>query len=250
MRGYQTILANSSFTASWIDRLWERSAEVVYPPVSLKMHRTKKQNSIISIGRFVGKDRKNHTDQLKAFPSFLSRVEGDWSLTLVGFSSDLPEDKTYLSQLRAQAGGLPVKFVVNAERREVLEILAKAKLYWHTAGIGIDQNETPYRLEHFGISTVEAMRAECVPIVSANGGQAEIVEHGLNGFLCHSLEEMVQYSSTVAKDENIRVQMSGRAEERSQKFRAAVFEQHVSRLISSTTRLDLDEKFDLRKYHH
>jgi len=37
-------------------------------------------------------------------------------------------------------------------------------------------------LEHFGITTVEAMAAGCVPLVYDSGGQAEIVSSGYNGY--------------------------------------------------------------------
>ena len=87
---------------------------------------------------------------------------------------------------------MPVTFIVNAERSVVLRHLAEAKLFWHTAGISDDTRTTaPAKMEHFGIATVEAMLAGCVPLAPAHGGQVEIVEHGLSGYLCRNTENLL-----------------------------------------------------------
>ena len=62
----------------------------------------------------------------------------------------------------------------------------RGDFFWHGAGLG-EQN--PVLLEHFGLVTVEAMAAGCVPVVVASGGQTEIVQHGVNGYLWTKLEE-------------------------------------------------------------
>ena len=242
MGKYRTILANSHFTASWIDRLWERPASVAYPPVPLKLARMEKRNHIVSLGRFVGKDRKNHVDQVKAFPRFLSQVEESWSLLLIGFGSDHDEDQAYLSHLRSLARDLPVRFIVNAEREEVLRHLAEAKLFWHTAGFGIDPDKNPYRLEHFGISTVEAMRASCVPIVSAYGGQAEIIEEGISGFLCQGVDELIQSSVTLANDKGLFEHMSSESQKRSLAFLPEKFESSLSQFVLQSNGSDHKNK--------
>ena len=46
-------------------------------------------------------------------------------------------------------------------------------------------------MEHFGIVTAEAMIAGCVPVVFAGGGQLEIVNHGTDGVLGRTQEELV-----------------------------------------------------------
>ena len=70
MRGYRRILANSRFTASWIEREWGLRAEVIYPPVSMEGHEGPKRNVIASIGRFDARDRKSVGLQFEAFPKF------------------------------------------------------------------------------------------------------------------------------------------------------------------------------------
>ena len=233
MSGYQTILANSMFTAHWIKQVWKKEAEVVYPPVSLQVPEVERRNVIVSIGRFVDSHNiKNHRQQLKAFAKLLGKVGSGWSLSLIGFCTFAPKEVAYLEELRRSAKDMPVNFVVNAERSEVLRHLAGARLFWHTGGIS-DDNGTiaPAKMEHFGIATVEAMLAGCVPLVPAHGGQVEIVEHGLNGYLCRNTEELADYSARLAGDQQLLAEMGHRAVDRGRVFNQSRFSQRIAQVI-------------------
>jgi len=231
MRAYGTVLANSQFTANWVERYWERQAEVIYPPVAVEAAPTEKRNLIVSLGRFINTDRKNHAQQLKAFPGFLSQVRGDWGLCMIGFCADLSQDRAYVEELRQMAKDLPVTFVVNAGRKAVLSHLAEAKLFWHTAGLGNEGCTEPRYMEHFGMATVEAMMVGCVPLVPACGGQPEVVEHQVSGFLCHDLDTLVRYSLCLANDDQLCARLGRRAVERSTAFRPAIFEQRFGNSV-------------------
>ena len=233
MSGYQAILANSMFTAHWIKQVWKKEAEVVYPPVSLQVPDVGKRNMIVSIGRFIDShNNKNHVQQLKAFAKLLGKVGSGWSLNLIGFCSFAPKEVAYLDELRRLAKDMPVTFVVNAERSEVLGHLAGARLFWHTAGISDDNGTTaPAKMEHFGIATVEAMLAGCVPLAPAHGGQVEIVEHGLSGYLCRNTEELVEYSARLVGDQQLLDQMGRRAIDRGRVFNQSIFSQRIAQVV-------------------
>jgi L-malate glycosyltransferase len=232
MRGYGTVLANSQFTAGWVKRLWDREAEVLYPPVSVKVSESEKQNVIVTLGRFIDTDTKNHALQLNLFRRFLLENSGNWRLCLIGFCTDLPQDRAYLERLRQAAEGWPVSFLVNAERKVVLERLAEAKLFWHTTALGSEANLSPSSTEHFGIATVEAMAAACIPLVPRSGGQPEIVQHEVSGFLCRDEDALIQTSSRLARDESLRIGMAQQAKARSQEFGPTIFAQRLTRLVS------------------
>jgi glycosyltransferase involved in cell wall biosynthesis len=240
MRGYRRVLANSQFTAAWIERLWGIRAGVMYPPVSMEGPLGPKRDVIVSIGRFDPRDRKNVGVQFEAFPRFLSRVGDTWSLCIMGFCGEAPEERKYVDMLRDRARGLPVTFLVNADRSRVRQSLREAKLFWHSRGLaGHEEESLPaWRMEHFGIATVEAMMAGCVPLVPASGGQLEIVEHAMNGFLCRDVDALIAHSVELANDDTLRARMSDKATERSMAFRAEVFDRgfrEAAREVLSTT---------------
>ncbi len=232
MRGYQKLLSNSNFTSGWIERLWKRPSEVLYPPVAIESASVAKENIIVSLGRFIVTDGKNHALQLKTFREFLSVTGGDWRLCLIGFCTDLPQDRAYLERLQAISRDIPVTFVVNAPRQTLWTHLAKAKLYWHATALGGEADIPPKRMEHFGIATVEAMGAGCVPLVPMSGGQPEIVEHEVSGFLCRNAQALLQHTSRLAIDDLLCRQMGRAAIERSARFRPEAFKQRMSQFVA------------------
>jgi glycosyltransferase involved in cell wall biosynthesis len=233
MSDYQAILANSMFTAYWLKQVWKKEAEVVYPPVSLQGPKIEKQNLIVSIGRFVSSENlKNHRLQLKAFAKLLDKVGSGWRLTLIGFCTMAPKAVAYLEELRRSVKDMPINFVVNAERREVVRHLAEAKLFWHTAGISDDTRVTaPAKMEHFGIATVEAMLAGCIPLTSAHGGQVEIVEHGLSGYHCRHTEDLVEFSVRLSGNQPLLDKMRRRAVDRGRVFNQTMFSQRIAQVV-------------------
>lgn len=232
MRGYRTVIGNSQFTSSWIQRRWKRAAEVLYPPVAVTTALLPKENIIVSLGRFIVTDGKNHGLQLETFRKFVFLNGGAWRLCLIGFCTDLPQDLAYLDKLKSLAADLPVSFVVNASRETVWTYLARAKLYWHATALGGDSNVPPERMEHFGIATVEAMGAGCVPLVPMSGGQPEIVEHEVSGFLCRDAESLLQYTNRAASNELLCQNMGQAARERSAAFRPEKFNQRLGQLAA------------------
>jgi glycosyltransferase involved in cell wall biosynthesis len=90
-------------------------------------------------------------------------------------------------------------------------------------------------MEHFGIATVEAMRLGCVPIVPAGGGQPEIVEHGISGYVCESLDALERHTVELAGDERRLRAMGEAANTRGRVFGAEAFERRLVSLVTGVT---------------
>lgn len=233
LKGYQKIFVNSRFTGLELKRRWRLAPTVLYPPVTLDTTSVSKQNLIVSVGRFDGRDGKNIRAQIEAFPGFLAQVSGEWALCMMGFCGTQPEDVAQVERLRAVTSGMPVTILANAERQVMVDRLCEAKLFWHTRGLDGPGGRPlePRHQEHFGIATVEAMMAGCVPLVPASGGQPEIVEDGVSGFLCRDLDNMVAHSIALAKDGVALARMGKRASERSMAFHASVFDRAIAATV-------------------
>lgn len=235
LKSYDRILANSAFTAGWMERRWGVRAEVVYPPVELDVPEVQKQNRIVSIGRFFGTEprRKGHLAQVQAFREFLARVPEHWEMWMVG-SCHSDKDRAYLSVVQDAARDLPIRFLVNVDRDTVIHALAGAKVFWHTAGLFERKDEDPVSAEHFGIATVEAMRAGCVPIVVDSGGQREIIVNGVNGILCEGIHDLVGNSVAVSQSGSRLSSLAGAAERRSLEFSGHVFDRKILEIVKQT----------------
>jgi len=99
-----------------------------------------------------------------------------------------------------------------------------------------DEDRHPERMEHFGITTVEAMSAGCVPIVIKKGGQPEVVRHMVEGFLWNNLKNLKKYTLKLISDNNLWKKMKHASVKRAQKFNIDNFKKEINRFINYCNR--------------
>lgn len=232
LASYDHILANSRFTQHWIERRWQRASDVLYPAVDVDVALSKlspKRPSIISVGRFfAGAHNKQHLPMIAAFRALWDAGLQDWEYHLVGGCDlDQREQREYLGRVQAAAAGYPIQVHVNAPLATVQRLYSESSLFWHAAGYDEDEQRNPDAVEHFGITTIEAMAAGCVPLVIAKGGQVETVEDGVSGLLWRTLEELQAHTRRVANDAALRERLAAGARERSQAFSLDAFAARV-----------------------
>ena len=234
---YTRYLANSQFTAGWVDRLWGTPADVLYPPVRPSVVPGEKQPLILVLGRFFdpsfGHSKKQH-ELLATFTKLHrdGKLPG-WRMAIVGGCDAV--NREYALQVRRDAVGLPVEVHVNAPGSLVEQLLADASLYWHGAGLGEDADRHPERFEHFGISIVEAMAAGAVPLVFDAAGPAEIVRDGLDGEHWRTLDQLADQTIRLVADPLRRIGLSNAAVERAAEFSADAFASRLRSFIATDT---------------
>ncbi|MGH9162177.1 MAG: glycosyltransferase family 4 protein [Vicinamibacteraceae bacterium] len=232
---YTLVVAISEFTRTWIRRFWDLEAEILYPPVGTRpeIDLSRKRQSILCVGRFFpGNHNKRHDVLIDTFARLVREGLTGWELHLVGGRTQVPGTDEYIDVLTQQAEGLPVTFHIDASSDELAGLLESCSIFWHATGYGEDESQEPYKLEHFGISTVEAMSHGCVPVVYACGGQPEIIEHGRSGFLWTSLDEFRDHTLRLIEDRDLREASAKHAGERSQRFNRESFRSSFRELIS------------------
>ncbi|MGB8861584.1 MAG: glycosyltransferase family 4 protein [Ilumatobacteraceae bacterium] len=221
---YTTFLANSSFTAEWVTRLWNVPSQTLYPPVRPEVLPGVKAPIIASVGRFFDPKFghcKKQLDLLQAFIELEANDAGGWRLELIGGADAASRD--YALAIRRGAVGHAVGVHFNAPRSLVRETLAAAGIFWHGGGFGEDPEVHPERFEHFGIAVVEAMAAGAVPIVFGAAGPAEIVRHGVDGFHWHTPQDLVQLTRELIADPDRLATLSASAQQRSRDFSQEAF---------------------------
>lgn len=221
MAGYQVATSISDFSRRWTLRRWGVGSEVVYPPVDTRFRAAPKGPLILSVGRFALRGeghQKNQPEMLAAYRELEPRLPG-WEYQTVGGLRDTPAHRAFFDSLGAEAAlCASARVRAQLDREELRGLYERASIFWHAAGYGEDEEARPELAEHFGISTVEAMAAGCVPVVINKGGQAEIVRHGVDGFLWDTLEELKERTLLLASDDALRARMSESARARSGDF--------------------------------
>ena len=215
-----SFFCNSLFTKSFIDKEFNISSSVVYPPVDSNLKKGNKENIILHVGRFraqnVGYDYKKQEVMVDIFKKMVDDGLKNWKLIIaVGLKS---EDEERFRRLQEKTKRYPIEFMVNLNNGDLHKIYSIAKIYWHASGYGEDLDKKPELAEHFGISTVEAMGAGVVPVVINLGGQREIVEDGKNGYLWNTKQELIKKTIELTKDNLKLKRMSDEAMNRSKIF--------------------------------
>ncbi len=231
---YDEICAISYFSSQWIKRLWGRESKVLQPPVDVEAFKPlPKRNIILSVGRFfAGGHNKKHIPMIRAFKKLLQKGLKGWELHLAGGTIPEKGHLDYLEQVRAEAAGYPIYIHADVSFAELTELYGQAKIYWHACGYGENVERNPMRFEHFGITTVEAMAAGCVPVVINKAGQVEIVRHGEDGFLWNGPGELQRYTMQLIEDEALWQRMSRAAMERSQRFGRKAFAEKLAEIMA------------------
>jgi N-acetyl-alpha-D-glucosaminyl L-malate synthase BshA len=116
------------------------------------------------------------------------------------FVGDGP-DRAIVEQ-RAKEYGLSEHVVFAGEEHDPVRWLSIADVFL-----------LPSSKESFGLAALEAMACE-VPVIASNaGGLPEIVNHGVNGYVCalDALDEMASYAVHLLRDRTMRREMGRRA---------------------------------------
>jgi glycosyltransferase involved in cell wall biosynthesis len=183
----------------------------------------KKENILLSVSRFDLGGNKQQIEIIKAYENLVKKYPKrmkDWKLVLVGGSF---AENPYLEKIKkilSEKVELNIVLKVNVSAEELKLIFQKAKIFWHF--VGLNQSD-PARFEHFGMTVAESMQSGCVPIVFNGGGQREIIENNISGFLFSSQKELFDKTLELIKNPGLLNQISQNAFQRGKKFRKEIF---------------------------
>lgn len=227
------VICNSEYTKSFIDKTFGIKSRVLYPPVNmLDSKNIKKENVILTVGRYQPYDDRTDFKKLSfmasAFNKFSTRAK-NWKMKMI--VSLKPEYEDEFKSNVEKYSTEKIEIIKNCNFNDIQHAYKSSKIYWHAAGFGEDIDKNPERAEHFGISTVEAMSAGCVPIVINMGGQREIVANNVNGYLWNNEKELLDYSEKIIKEERLFEKLSLEAKRISAKFSKENFSKELSSII-------------------
>jgi len=227
----QNIFCYSEFVKKNLDPVLAKKSIVLSPPVeNISAGNTKKENIVLTVGRFTrAVNMKKQEELIKIFRMLCDQGLSNWQFIIAG--SSLSADNDFVEKLKLDEKGYPIVIYHNPSHDELISCYKKAKIYWHGAGYGEDLITHPERAEHFGITTVEAMSAGAVPLAFAGGGQVEIIDNGKNGFLWDTKENLMKKTMELIKNEKLWKTLSLQAEERAKIFNEERFCQKLMEII-------------------
>lgn len=225
------VICNSYFTNGVIDAEYGVKSVVIYPPVLVdKIKSKRKENIILYVGRFSAlKQSKKQEILVENFKDMVDNGLKAWKLILAGGVEVGVGD--LIRKLEKLADGYPIEIVQSPDFKILKELYGRSKIFWSASGFGEDEEKNPEKVEHFGISVVEAMAGGAVPVVYNAGGHKEIVTEAENGFLWKKRSELKEITSTLIKGKLPLHKVAVNAREASKKFSFGNFSSSVKALL-------------------
>lgn len=227
-------VANANFTKRQIEKNWHIKIDFVHwGAVNQNDFKPgKKEDLILHVGRFfTGLHCKRQDVIVETFKKIVDLGLKNWRLVLAGSVDPGDDNKEYAEKVKQSAKGYPIIVEHQVPFHKLKSLYAKSKIYWHATGFGLDENEYPEKMEHLGLSTVEAMSAGSVPIVINKGGQPEIVTEGKDGLLWNSQEELIKKTLTIINNNDLRDTISLAAQKRAKDFSKENFQKMTDNIF-------------------
>jgi len=204
---------------------------VIYPPVfteDIAVRFSKRNKMILSVGRFSSyQSVKKQNVLIQAFKFACNKGLYDgYELVLAGGLSQ--SDNKFFSDLQMSARSYPIRFLPNISRKELVTLYQESGVYWHAAGFG---ETDPALMEHFGISTVEAMASGCIPVTYQAGGQMEIIRDGQNGFFWTNQDQLLERTKQIIEGGTAILNMRKCASKDAHAFNVAEFIKNWNRVL-------------------
>jgi len=228
---FQAIVCNSLFTKKHLDPRVGKQSIVIYPPVEpIKKSRGSgsgfaRKKIILSVGRFHPVKKQDVLIEVFRKAVASKRIRG-FELKLTGGLQ--PADTRYFESLKRSAKGLPIRLYPNLTFNALTSLYNESLIYWHAAGFG---QTRPQHMEHFGITTVEAMSAGCIPVVFNGGGQPEIVHQNL----WTTPDECLNMTEEIIKNKTAQDALRRDMIRQSKKFSVETFTRKFDSLLSNLT---------------
>ena len=193
---YQHRCTISEFSRQWTTRRWRLDSGIMYPPVDIDNSGASKEPLILSVGRFsTMAHTKKQMEMMCAFQRGARSISGVELCTRGRVEHTCGESRLLRPRAdgrrRIPDGGRGQCRSAATDQRTLLVAHAFSGMPRVLVRI---RTQHPELSEHFGIATVEAMSAGCVPVVINRGGQSTSSVTGENGFLWNTLDEMHHYT--------------------------------------------------------
>lgn len=201
-------MTNSQFMGDILGQCGYQNVRVLYPGfldlTDFDPHAPKK-NQLFSLGRI---EPDKYTLELVSLYARLHAVAPDVKYIICGLTGS----DAYLRLVKDEIKRLevPVELRLDLDRAEVKQLISESAYYIN-----------PKPFEHFGISTVEAISAGCIPFLHNSGGNRELVRD--KKLLYDTANELVTSFKWVTSSKEIRDEIAGELKDDLERFSTATF---------------------------
>lgn len=221
-------LANSNFTSERLEKEYDLSVEVLYPPINVDKFESEnrpwdqREEGFVTVGRL-----SPYKNQLKSIDLInkLRRDGVDVHLHIVGATDDRYNE--YADEVLEKCNCDYIKYHGRVPNDELIELLCTHKYGIHA---------TDY--ERFGIVIAEMVAAGMIPFVPDNGGQVEVIDN--NPLLRYDPRSVdISGFSTVLGSPETQQEIRKELESSVEKFSSEAFGDSLSHFVNKLAKSEL-----------
>lgn len=210
---------------------------VMYPPATIpppaELPDWSKRKTILAVGRFFRGGHDKRQDIVIEIARELSqRLGRSVPLAIAGSVHATPESRDRFLEISSMRNGIDCRLYPNISRAHLIDLYTNAAVLVHSTGFGVDALAFPERLEHFGITPIEAASLGCIPVVYGEGGPAEVMRLLECPTIYHSLPEAVDLIERLFEDIEASSALSNELRNRTAIFSSYAFRRHATEVIS------------------
>ncbi|MCL4385953.1 MAG: glycosyltransferase family 4 protein [Cyanobacteria bacterium] len=201
-------ISNSQFTRNWLKK-YNIESEIIYPYINqdlidLNEEKMIKDKIILSIGRFYSHLHSKQQSKIVYLYKKIVRKYSqfkDFKLIIAGGLSK--KDNDYYLRLKSFINNDPnIILKTNLDYEDIKKLYRKSMFYLHFTGYGTDESKNPEKVEHLGITPLEAMASGCIVYCYNAGGPKELIKDGYNGFTFSNDDELIKKMLIVVNNQN------------------------------------------------
>lgn len=230
-------VANSLFTKKVLEEKWGVKIDFIHrcgPDIKV-FKPLKKKNIILNVGRFFSPQGFKHCKKqdflVETFKLMCDQGLQNWQLILNGPIDKGEDNLAYAQKVAKLAKNYPIIIRHQSSFRQLLKDYGQASIYWHATGFGLDEQKYPQAMEHLGLSTIEAMAAQAVPVVIKKGGQKEIVDQEKNGYLWLSQKQLIKYTQKLINNNQLKQKLGKEAGKKASQFSKTEFNKVTDKIF-------------------
>lgn len=234
-KSYNLFISNSQFTQFHLKKIWDCDSKILNPPIEMipvvEKDLKLKKKKICMVGRLISD--KKILEVLRFYDGELKNLEAfkNYEFVVVG-NKDINE-LDYYETLKMFEQDSRIRILADLPYAQLIDTYRTSEIFIHAKGFNEDENVNPILMEHFGMTTVEAMANGCIPVVINKAGQKEIVRNDIDGFLWNDFTEMRICLEKIVTDENKKEKLRENALKRFKDFSFSEFENKLFEIFST-----------------
>ena len=187
-----TVIVNSEFTFDYVQPHFNNKVKILYPLVVCNpiINSTKNPIKFVTIGRLFPYVKNSNCKHIDKIINVFTQINEPCELHIICSVKNMKYYHSLLSTIPNELASGKIVFYPDCSDETKYNIISSSAYYIHATGIISPKHKSPSEEEHFGISIIEALCAECIPICADRGYPPFYIKNNLNGYLFDTLDEL------------------------------------------------------------